>query len=198
MTEQYFAEKPSSEYREKEILINVKGYNFKFKTASGIFAYGKLDRGTQLLVEAIDFSDSKTFLDLGCGYGFIGIYARLSVSDVTMIDINERALQLSRKNLKLNKLSAEVLKSDGFSELKSRKFDIIATNPPNHAGKKLIMTWIEQVKEHLNKKGKFYLVCKTKHGAKSYKDFMEEVFGNAEIVDRGSGYKVLLSVLLAE
>ncbi len=193
MTEHYYTEKPKSEYKEREIIINIKNTNFKFKTASGVFAYGKLDRGTQLLAEAIDFSQAESFLDLGCGYGFLGIYARISIPSVVMLDINERALKLARRNCKLNKMKCNVIKSDGFSKLKNSKFDIIATNPPTHAGKKTIFSWIEQSKQHLSKNGKLYLVCKTKLGAASYKQKMQEVFGNAEIVNRGSGYKVLLS-----
>ena len=191
--EHYFSEKPESEYREKEIIINIKGTDFKFVTASGVFSYGKLDRGTQVLAEGIDFDKAKSFLDLGCGWGFLGIYARILVPSVVMVDINERALKLARRNCKLNKMKCEVLKSDGFSSLKGRKFDIIATNPPNHAGKKLIMTWIEEAKNYLVAGGKFYIVCKTRLGAKAYQEFMEEIFGNAKIVNRGSGYKVILS-----
>jgi 16S rRNA G1207 methylase RsmC len=192
--EHYFTENPESELRTKEININIKGTNFRFITASGVFAYGKLDRGSQLLAEALELENADSFLDLGCGYGFIGVYARISVKNVTMLDSNERAVRIAKKNCKINKMKCTVLKSDSFSKIKDSKFDIIATNPPNHAGKKLIFSWIEQAKKHLNKNGKFYLVCKTKLGAASYKDFMEQVFGNVEIVNRGSGYKVMMSL----
>ena len=192
--EHYFSEKPTSPLSKVTITIDIDGKMYKFTTGSGVFSYAKLDRGTHLLVEAMELKKTDEFLDLGCGWGFIGIYASRLVKNVIMVDINERAIKLAKKNCKQNKIQAEVLKSDGFEKLKGRKFDVIATNPATHAGKTLVLKWIEESHQHLKKGGRFYFVSKTKLGAKSYGEYIGEVFKNIKVVSLGSGYRVFRAI----
>lgn len=193
--EHYFSEKPKSPLSQITVPIEIDGKIYKFTTASGVFSYAKLDRGTQLLVEALELKKTDEFLDLGCGWGFIGIYASRNVKKVMLIDINERAVATAKKNVKQNNIkNCEVLKSDGFANLKGRTFDVIATNPPTHAGKELILDLVEDSYDHLKKGGRFYFVSKTKLGAKSYGDFIGEVFKNIKVVSLGSGYRVFLAI----
>ena len=195
MTEHYFSEKPTSPLKYITIPIEIDGKMYEFTTASGVFSYSKLDRGTQLLVEAMQLKKTDEFLDLGCGWGFIGIYAARKVKKATLIDINERAIVLAKKNVKQNKVkNCEVLKSNGFKKLQERKFDVIAMNPPTHAGKELILDLVEASYEHLKKGGRFYFVSKTKLGAKKYGEFIGEVFKNIKVVSLGSGYRVFLAI----
>ena len=192
MNDHYFSKKPTSEFRTKKVEVNLFGREFEIITASGVFAHGKLDRGTELLIKSVEGKGK--LLDLGCGYGVVGIVLAPLFDEVMMVDVNNRAVQIAKKNIRLNNCSnCKVLQSDGFENLKNQKFSVIATNPPTHAGKKLIFTWIEQAKDYLSKGGKFYLVCKTKLGAKSYEAKIQEEFGNCDTIKRGSGYRVFLA-----
>jgi len=193
MVDHYFSKEPTSVFRTKKVEIILFGKKFELITASGVFAYGKLDRGTELLIKSV--KGKGKLLDLGSGYGIVGIALAQAFKEVVMVDINNRAVQIAKKNIKLNNCSnCKVLQSNGFESVEG-KYDVIATNPPTHAGKKLIFTWIEQAKDYLSKGGRFYLVCKTKLGAKSYEVKILEEFGNCETVKRGSGYRVFLAVL---
>ncbi|MBT3582886.1 class I SAM-dependent methyltransferase [Candidatus Woesearchaeota archaeon] len=196
MVDHYFSKKPTSALRIKPIELNLLDMDFTFDTASGVFAVGKLDRGTELLIKSIDSKGGK-LLDLGCGYGAVGVTLSVFFDEVYMVDVNERAVAVSKRNKKRNKCkNCIVLQSDGFSAVEGKKFDVIATNPPTHAGKKLIFSWIEQIKSYLAPKGAFYLVCKTKLGAKSYEAKIQEEFGNCETIKKGSGYRVFRAINL--
>jgi 16S rRNA (guanine1207-N2)-methyltransferase len=193
MNDHYFTKNPTSEFGTKEIIVNIFGAEYNFITGRGVFAFDKFDRGTELLIKSI--SGKGKFLDLGCGYGAVGIIIANSFGKVVQIDINERAIILAKRNAKLNRRkNCKAIQSDGFEAVKDQKFDVIATNPPNHAGKKLIISWIAQVKDYLEKDGEFYFVCKTKLGAKSYESEILEKFGNCDTVKKGSGYRVYRAV----
>src|SRR3989475_5423364 len=104
MGEQYFARRPASRRRPSEIRVSVRGHPFTFLTDAGVFSRGELDRGTELLLEAIEVGPCELILDLGCGYGAIGIVAaRLSDGGrVILTDVNERAVRAARENLSVN------------------------------------------------------------------------------------------------
>lgn len=193
MVDHYFSEKPESPLSKITIPVEIDGKMYTFTTSSSVFSHGRLDTGTKVLVEALELREKDEFLDLGCAWGFVGIYASRKVKSVTMVDINERAVELAEFNCKQNKVKAEVLKSNGFESLDDRKFDCIATNPPIHAGKGIIEAWIQDSKAHLKKSGRFYLVAKTKLGAKLFGDYIAQVFGNCKIASIESGYRVFLA-----
>jgi 16S rRNA (guanine1207-N2)-methyltransferase len=147
-----------------------------------------------LLIETIlneneDFAGS--ILDLGCGYGPLGIVAAkiLKKSFVTMCDVNERALELSRMNAKENKVDdrIKVLASSSFENIKDN-YDIIMTNPPIRAGKDVVFSFYDGAYEHLNKEGRLYVVVQKKQGAPSTKAKLENLFGNCETANKKSGY----------
>ena len=153
-----------------------------------------IDKGSKLLAKSVEAEKSDTVLDIGCGYGIIGIVISKFVRKVYMIDINRRAVYLARRNTVLNKCSnVSVMKKD-FFEFEIKDFDVIATNPPFRMGKEFVFRMIEKVPDLLKEEGRFYMVVRTKQGAKSYKEKIEEVFGNCETVDRESGYRVLKGI----
>lgn len=196
--EHYFAERPKTPSKVKRIRAILRGREFVFETDKSVFAKDYVDMGTKRLVEKVQLPEEGEVLDWGCGYGAIGIaiaatHPRLRV---WMVDINERAVALARRNAKLNRVkNVVVLKSDGFNALpKDLKFDAIVTNPPIHAGKQVLVNLIREAFEWLKSGGSFWFVARTQHGAKTLQRITEEVFGNAECVDIHGGYRVIAAV----
>ncbi len=197
--EHYFNKTPISTLNEALIEGTIGSVKLHFHTGSGVFSRNGIDFGSQLLIESFlnDYdSAGKIILDLGCGYGPIGIFAAEKFRDahIEMTDINERAVELAMKNADSNKLrNIEVYVSDAFSNIK-RKYDAIVTNPPIRAGKKTVFSFYEGAFQHLKNNGSFYCVIQKKQGAESSFKKLEELFGNCETINRKSGYRVLKSI----
>ncbi len=191
--EHYYTNNPTSKSEERVIEYYIKEKIIKLKVDNGVFSKNHVDIATNFMLNVImNEPISGRVLDLGCGYGAIGItLSKFFKIDLTMLDINERALHLTRENLKLNGINAKVIESDGFSEIKEEKFDIIITNPPIRAGKAVIYKMYEDSYNHLNNGGKLYLVINKKHGAPSTKAFLESLFENCEILDKKAGFNVI-------
>lgn len=193
--EHYYSENPESESNEKEITYEINGKKFKFISDNGVFSKGHVDFATDFMLRTIlkDEINGKV-LDMGCGYGVIGItISKLcsEVSKVVMCDINNRAVDLSKRNVVNNKaINAEVMASNGFENVND-KFDVIITNPPIRAGKAVIYKMYEDAKSHLNDGGKFYLVINKKHGAPSTINYLNEIYSNVEVLDKKAGFNVI-------
>lgn len=196
--EHYFSKTPTSEHNENIIEKTINYINLHFYTGSGVFSRNEVDYGSCILINSIlkDFNGAGAVLDIGCGYGPIGLFiaARFKDSHVEMADVNERAIEFALKNIDYNKIkNAEAIVSDGYSGI-SRMYDSIVTNPPIRAGKKTVFSFYEGAFEHLKENGKFYCVIQRKQGAESSQKKLKEIFGNCEIINRKSGYHVLKSV----
>jgi 16S rRNA (guanine1207-N2)-methyltransferase len=163
-----------------------------------VFAKDYVDLGTKRLVEVVQLPEKGEMLDLGCGYGVIGIALAATHPNlrVWMVDINERAVALARRNLKRNRISnAVVLKSDGVAALPSDlRFDAVVTNPPIRAGKATVLRLFREAFERLKVGGSLWFVARTQHGAKTLQRLTEEMFGNAECVDIHGGYRIIVAV----
>jgi 16S rRNA (guanine1207-N2)-methyltransferase len=196
MGEQYFEERPSSSRRPAQITIRVRDHPFVFRTDAGVFSRSDLDRGTELLLEAIELGPCESVLDMGCGYGAIGIVAaRLSEGGhVILTDVNERAVALARANVAANDIrNAEVRLGDLYAPVADAFFDHILCNPPIRAGRKVVDRIIGEAPSHLLDGGHLWIVVRTRQGASSIQSRMVQAFGNATVVKRGSGFKVLRS-----
>lgn len=194
----YYSEKPSSKSDIKEIEFHFLNKTFNFFTDSGVFSKNKIDFGSELMLKTFlkhTNLEKGGFLDIGCGYGPVGIIAKsfLPGLDISLSDVNERALELAEKNMKLNNISEyNIIKSYIFDNI-FENFDCILSNPPIRAGKETIFKIYEESYLHLNKDGAFYCVLQTKHGAKSTFKKLEEVFGNCETLTIDAGYRILYS-----
>jgi len=196
VSEQYFAGKPKSRRRPAEIQIAVRGQSFTFRTDAGVFSRKEIDRGTELLLTALEVGPCELILDLGCGYGTLGIVAaRLSQGGhVILTDVNERAVALVRKNVAANRIAnAEVRLGDLYEPVRGMAFDHIVCNPPIRAGRAIVDRIVSEAPMHLLNGGKLWLVARTRQGAETLRDRMAASFGSAEVVRRGSGFKVLRS-----
>lgn len=191
--EHYYTNNPTSKSEERTLEYKIKDKTIKFISDNGVFSKAHVDIATNFLLQTILNEDIKgKVLDLGCGYGTIGItLSKFFNIDITMLDINERALELTRKNCKANQINnVKIIESDGMEKI-TEMFDIIVTNPPIRAGKSVIYKMYKDAYEHLNEDGKLYLVINKKHGAPSTKEYLTQIFGNCEVLDKKTGFNVM-------
>lgn len=192
MNDQYYTADPSSESKPVPCAFPYRGHGMNFMTDAGVFSKGELDQGTRLLLDALP-ALSGDVLDLGCGWGAIGVsVARANPGcRVVMADVNRRALQLSRDNLERNHTAAEVIESDGMAQVLDRTFDAVITNPPIRAGKQVIYKMFADAAAHLNQGGALYLVIRKQQGAESCVKYLKTLFGQVEKLDKSGGFWVL-------
>lgn len=193
MTKMYYAENPDSAHDIHELKVTLLGQSFTFFTDSGVFSKKMVDYGSQVLLNTLDFEKGKTLLDLGCGYGPLGIsLAKVQGVKPTMVDINNRAIDLAKQNGQKNGVEADIFQSNIYEKVNGT-FDYIISNPPIRAGKQVVHTIISESINYLKVGGNLTIVIQKKQGAPSAKAKMEEVFGNVEILKRDKGYYILRS-----
>lgn len=175
----------------KPFNININGNSFTFNTDNGVFSKGELDYGTSLLIRnVLNLDVTGDILDLGCGYGPIGIIlAKLTNSNVYMSDVNKRAIHLTKMNAKKNNVSVTTIESDGYLNI-DNKFDYVISNPPIRVGKKVLYKLLIDTKEHLKENGKLIIVVRKEQGALSLIKDMKEYY-NIEILDKSKGFMII-------
>lgn len=177
--------------------FHFRNESFKFHTDDGVFSKKYIDYGSYVMLSNfLPNTIDGPILDMGAGYGVIGIVlARLYRKQVVMAEINERAVGLIQKNIQQNKVAAEVLHSNLFTEIpENQLFSSIVTNPPIRAGKQVVFAIYDGAYQHLVAGGELWVVIQKKQGAPSSKEHIEDVFGNCEIVKRDRGYYILRAV----
>lgn len=192
MSHYYSKENDSLKTNEKLIYVNIKDQKYSFKTDHGVFSKAGLDFGSRLLIENVISIDSESFLDLGCGYGPLGIIYKTNnpKAKVMMTDVNDRAIKLTQKNASLNKVEVEAFYSDGFSEI-TNTFDLIITNPPIRAGKNVVYRIFADASRFLRDKGNFIFVINQKQGAPSAIKKCEAIYREVEVIAKKSGYYII-------
>ena len=197
----YFTDNSNLETNRKEHSFRFSGRLYNFTTDNGVFSKTGVDYGTLVLLEAVVSQPlSGAVLDLGCGYGVISVVLKSMYPEceLTSVDINPRAIELTELNCGQNNAKCRVLVSDGFSQLKESSFDAVITNPPIRAGKKVIYQMFDDAYAHLNQKGKLMAVIQRKQGAESAVKKLTSLFGNCTVVSRDRGYWVLESTKLTD
>lgn len=197
MAEHYFTQKPQSKSSPETWSYQLKGRLYTFTSDHGVFSRNEVDFGSRLLIEEfIEPAVSGDFLDLGCGYGPIGIVlADHFKRNVKLADVNERALKLAQQNAAMNHVeNVSFIASDRFANLTTYKFAAIITNPPIRAGKKIVHAMFEESKRQLVDHGELWVVIQKKQGAPSAKAKLQTLFGNVEVVARSKGYFILRAV----
>jgi len=191
MTEHYYTENPQSAHDEWQVEFTALGNSLRFTTDAGVFSRDGLDKGTALLLNALPPLSGRV-LDLGCGWGAVGVAlgAKYPGLDIVMTDINARAVDLARRNLAANGVHAKVVQGDGFAAVEG-KFDAIVTNPPIRAGKAVIYGLFDTARDFLNPGGSLYIVIRKQQGAPSALRHLQEQYKTAEVVDRGGGFWVI-------
>lgn len=188
----YFIENPDALTQEREIPLEIFGHRLKFLTNNGLFSCEKIDEVSLTLIQNMPPLQG-ALLDLGCGYGVIGI-ALAKKNDITLTqsDINEIALTYAKKNAARNGITASFIHSDSFAKIEG-KFDTITLNPPIHAGKDVMYRMYKESATHLNPNGEFYIVIQKKHGAESSVKELKKIFSHVEILYRKKGVFIIRS-----
>ena len=191
----YYAKNPETAHDEHHLSFTVAGYTLSFVSDSGVFSKMRVDYGTGVLLEQMSLlKKPASVLDLGCGYGPLGLFAAAwwPKIQVDMVDVNERALALARKNARANGLGVNIFSSDSYDQVKDQ-YDLIVTNPPIRAGKKVVSAFLSGAAGQLNPGGKLLVVIQKKQGEPSAKKLMTKTFGNCTILKRDKGYYILQS-----
>ena len=189
MSEHYYTSAPESESKPFEFEAECLGQKLVFACDRGVFSKGEIDEGTRILLEALPPLKGRV-LDLGCGWGPLGItlgklYPEISV---LMSDVNQRAVDLAKTNIKKNGLqNAEAVVSDGFDMLEGA-FDYIITNPPIRAGKQTIYRLFVDAIKHLNPGGSLFIVIRRQQGAESALKHLGEC---AWVIEKKKGFWVI-------
>ena len=193
MAKMYFAENPDAEHDIHELKVQLLGQKMTFLTDAGVFSKKMIDYGSQALLKCLDFHKQESVLDVGCGYGTLGLtLVKAKEVKATLVDINQRALDLARQNAERNQVLATIFQSNLYQNVEGR-FHHIISNPPIRAGKQVVHEVITGSYTHLLDGGDLTIVIQKKQGAPSAKAKMEDVFGNCEILKKDKGYYILRS-----
>jgi 16S rRNA (guanine1207-N2)-methyltransferase len=197
MSEHYFSKSPTSLQELGLIKTVLRGRSLEFVTSSGVFSHRRIDNGTRLLVETMKVPMKGRLLDLGCGYGVIGVTAALLFPEleVLMTDVNPRAIALAAENIVRNGASnARALTGSLYEPVDDSTFDVIVTNPPISAGMfKVVEPIIAGAPTHLNANGTLQLVVQSNKGGRTVAEMIKKNFGESHILSKKSGYRVFLA-----
>lgn len=195
VSDHYYSRKPQTESKPRHWNFTLLGHNFRFETDAGVFSKSEVDFGSRVLIDAFEAPDLEgPILDIGCGYGPIGLSIAKANErrTVHLVDVNTRAIQLAEKNAAANGIqNVRIYESDGLSAVDTANFAAIITNPPIRAGKETIFRFYNESYEKLVSKGELWIVIQKKQGAPSTFSYLEEIFGQAEVVDKARGYWII-------
>lgn len=190
----YYEDNQDLSHDFQTLTVELLGQSMRFKTDRGVFSKNGIDYGSRVLLENYQPESAKSLLDVGCGYGTLGLtLAKKFDLGVTMVDVNSRALDLCRQNAIDNAVSNSEIELSNIYESVSEKYDAIISNPPIRAGKEVVHEILAGAFGHLNDGGHLTIVIQKKQGAPSAQKKMEEVFGNCQLVARDKGYFILRS-----
>ena len=206
MAEHYFTETTEIPLQLGLVSATMRKQNFEFYSSPPVFSWRQIDKGTIALANGMQLADCSKMLDLGCGYGVIGIVAAVSFPDlkVTMSDASERAVYLAEKNIEKYELQsrAEAVKGHLYEPFEisgeeqhgvlMKKFDAIVSNPPYSAGKEVVQAIIERAPSHLNSGGSLQIVGRHSKGGRMYREIMQGVFKEVEDTNRSGGFRVYI------
>jgi 16S rRNA (guanine1207-N2)-methyltransferase len=195
MSEHYYSSNPTTESNPQTWTYQLRGYTFTFTSDSGVFSKNEVDFGTRLLIESFEMPNIEgKVLDVGCGYGPIGLAVAKEdpARQVIMVDVNERAVELSKLNAKQNSITnVSVYQSNLFEAIENEIFSVILSNPPIRAGKKVVHQIFELSYKHLQPQGELWIVIQKKQGAPSAIEKLKSIFPEVEIVTKKKGYFII-------
>lgn len=192
--EHYFTNNDNLKSDFRTIVYKYSDFLLEFTSDLGVFSKDKVDFGSRLLMETYFKHGRKgvKLLDVGCGYGVMGIsIAKIMNTESTLIDVNRRAVHLSKMNIKANKVNAVAFESDIYSNV-TEKYDVIITNPPIRTGKQTVMKFLTGAKEHLAENGELWIVMRKDQGAKSAMEKLKDMY-NLEVLEKSKGFFIIVA-----
>lgn len=192
----YYENNPDLKSNPQNINFRFRGKELTFLADAGVFSKTRVDFGTRLLLESITCNlAGKRVLDIGCGYGAIGISLAKFYPNavIEMTDVNQRALDLARRNAEANEIKNVIISESNLYEQITSRFDLIVSNPPIRAGKRIVHEIVEKAYEYLNPDGELWVVIQKKQGAPSLLKKLEAVFPKTSTVAREKGYYIYRS-----
>ena len=192
--EHYFTNNTNLKSEIRTLTYSYENTPFEFFSDNGVFAKNKIDYASKLLVETFienhkEVEKECTLLDVGCGYGFLGIVAgKILNINIELVDINKRALHLCERNIKLNEVKGKAYESNAYECVKN-KYEYIITNPPIRAGKNTVLEILKGAKNHLLDNGELWFVINKDQGAKSTVNSIKSCY-NVEVVAKSKGFYV--------
>lgn len=189
----YFTTDSRFKENRKKISFRFLGVLENFISSDGVFSKDTLDYGSRTLLETIINDDIKgNVLDLGCGIGVIGILLKKYHPDIslTLVDINENAVELAKENSELYKQDNKSVASNGLEKVND-KFDLIVFNPPIRTGKENIFNLYQQAMSSLNEDGRMVLVIRKQQGAQSTIKFLQSMDFVTEVINKDKGYWII-------
>ena len=197
LSEHYYSNNPSVTSKPKSWSFTLRNHKFMFTSDSGVFSKSEVDFGSRLLIEAFERPNvDGPVLDVGCGYGPIGLSIAKDFTDLSieMIDVNERAVNLAKENARINEVhNVSIHTSDLFSNVETGEFAAILTNPPIRAGKKVVHEIFEESYKRLVPGGDLWIVIQKKQGAPSAIDKLESLFNEVNVILKKKGYYIIKS-----
>lgn len=193
LLQHYFTNNESLKSELRVIEYNIFDYKLQFNSDNGVFSKNKIDYGSRLLVETfLKYNQEKieSILDVGTGYGFIGItIAKVLNIKPTLIDINKRAVHLTKMNLKENNLDGETYISQSYENV-SGFYDLIITNPPIRAGKSVVLDILINAENYLREKGCIWFVMRKDQGVMSILKKLQEFYAT-NIIKKDKGFYII-------
>ncbi len=193
---QFFLPRPTLDFNLQRLLMKItkilRDKEYQFETKPGLFSKEQIDAGSELLIETMEIHPTDVVLDIGCGYGAIGLVAANLAKDgkTFMVDTDIRAVKYAKINAELNKIkNVEIKPSDGFEEVSDIKFDLVVSNPPSHVPKETLLEFIQDAKKQLKKNGKLLFVTEKRIKPLIEREF-KRVFGNYDVLAARAQYVV--------
>lgn len=196
MSNQYFENNENLKSNIHTIKYYFKKTTLVFDTDNGVFSKGGIDFGSNVLLQSLPiFEEKLTLLDVGCGYGTIGLTIAKKYPNiiVDMVDVNLRAIELAKSNALKNDINNVNIFESSCYENVDKMYDVIISNPPIRAGKKIVFEILSGAYEHLNMGGELYIVIQKKQGAESSLKHLKTIFENVEVINKDGGYWIIKS-----
>jgi len=193
--EHYYTPSPKSELRKSEAKLLLRnGHEYQFITPSGVFSFGHVDRASRILIEYAKIH-GKSLLDIGCGYGVVGITLAKEnpLIDLSMSDVNSRAVEFTKINAKNHNIQPNIAIGYLYTPWNKQRFDMILSNPPMAAGKEVWMELISKAHEHLNPGGSIQIVAFHNKGGERLMNYLRSVMGNVRTLVKSGGIRVYFS-----